>query len=214
MEQRTPEWHQARLGKLTASKVADAISTLKKGDPSQASIDLAFQILAEKYTGKPTQFFTTEAMRWGTETEPLALAEYSQRFKVQVESCGFIVHPSESMLGASPDGLVGDDGLIEIKCPTTTTFLKWLADGVVPDKHKPQMMAQLACTGRKWCDFVAYDPRVNTFGVTDMMVVRFEPTDDEMAKFQIEVSKFLNFVKGLDLMLKDKSQSNDAYVPF
>ena len=120
----------------------------------------AAELIAERLTGNSAPGFTNDAMRWGTDTEPYARLEYSRRFDVSVYEIGFVDHPEVAMSGASPDGLVGSDGLIEIKCPNTATHLDTMLSGNVPGKYLTQMQFQMACTGRSWNDFVSFDPRL------------------------------------------------------
>lgn len=159
MEQGTPEWKEARLGKVTASRVADVIAKTKTG-VSASRANYAAQLIAERLTCTAADGYTNAAMQWGTETEDSARAAYEFHTGVVIEQVGFIRHPSIEMSGASPDGLAGEDGLIECKCPNTATHIETLIGGKVPSKYVTQMQWQMACTGRKWCDFVSYDPRM------------------------------------------------------
>ena len=157
--QGSPEWFAARLGKVTASKVSDVVAKTKSGwGASQANYMAA--LIAERLTQTPADSFSNAAMQWGTEQEPLARVAYEFFTGRDVEQVGFVDHPSIPMTGASPDGLVGEDGLVEIKCPNTATHIDTLLDGKVPGKYVIQMQWQMACTGRQWCDFVSFDPRM------------------------------------------------------
>jgi putative phage-type endonuclease len=152
-------WRKARSGLVTASRLGDLTARTKTGwSASRASY--MGQILAERLTGEPLQTAASGPMRWGLETEPLAKAAYAYRMDVEVEAAGFVLHPTVPMSGASPDGFLGEDGVIEIKCPTTITHLETLAADEIPSKHLAQMHWQMACTGRAWCDFVSFDPRL------------------------------------------------------
>ena len=181
--QRTNQWFQARLGHVTASRVSDAIA----GKDTATRRNYLVQLVAERLTGQQQESFTNSAMQWGTETEPLARVAY-QAVHDWVEEVGFIKHPTIEWFGASPDGLTGD-GLIEIKCPNTSTHLDWRLDGVVPKKHQPQMLAQLACTGRKWVDFVSFDPRLPE--KLQLFVVRFQPDQKEIDALETKIKAFL-----------------------
>ena len=161
MEQGTDEWFAIRIGKVTASRVADVIAKTKSGY-SASRDDYMAQLVCERLTGQKGESFTNAAMQHGTETEPLARAAYEALRDVLVDEVGFVPHPSIQMAGASPDGLVGDDGLIEIKCPNTATHIDTLLSETVPTKYYTQMQFQLACTGREWCDFVSFDNRLPT----------------------------------------------------
>ena len=159
MEQRTDDWFTARLGKVTASRVADVVAKTKSGYSTSRENYMA-QLVCERLTGKPAEQYSNSAMQWGTDTEPLARAAYEARMDILVDEVGFIDHPSIVNSGASPDGLVGADGLIEIKCPNTSTHIDTLLNQAVPKKYADQIFWQMACTGRGWCDFVSYDPRL------------------------------------------------------
>ena len=188
MEQRTTEWHTARLGKVTASRVADVIAKTKTGYGASRA-NLMADLIVERLTGQPASTFTNAHMEWGTEQEPHARAAYSARTGELVEEVGFIDHPRITNSGASPDGLVGDDGLVEFKCPATATHLDTLLAGEVPSKYIPQMQWQMACTGRKWCDFASYDPRLPEH--LRMFVKRVERDDAYIKMLETEVTKFL-----------------------
>jgi len=158
MEQGTVEWFAARCGKVTASRVADIIAKTKTGFSTSRDNYMA-QLVCERMTGKPAESFSNSAMQWGTDTEPFARAAYEAKVDILVSEVGFITHPRIEMSGASPDGLAGD-GLVEIKCPNTATHIATLIDQKVPEKYITQIMYQMACTERPWCDFVSFDPRL------------------------------------------------------
>jgi putative phage-type endonuclease len=159
MDQGTEEWFTIRIGKVTASRVADVIAKTKTGYSASRDNYMA-QLVCERLTGQKGESFTNAAMQHGTETEPLARAAYEALQDVLVDEVGFVPHPTIDMAGASPDGLVGDDGLIEIKCPNTATHIETLLSQTVPGKYNTQMQFQMACTGRQWCDFVSFDNRL------------------------------------------------------
>jgi putative phage-type endonuclease len=159
MDQGTEEWFTIRIGKVTASRVADVIAKTKTGYSASRDNYMA-QLVCERLTGQKGESFTNAAMQHGTETEPLARAAYEALKDVLVDEVGFVPHPTIEMAGASPDGMVGEDGLIEIKCPNTATHIETLISKVVPGKYNTQMQFQMACTGRKWCDFVSFDNRL------------------------------------------------------
>jgi putative phage-type endonuclease len=158
-DQQTPEWFAQRLGKLTASRLADALAKTKSGWGASRANYMA-QLVAERLTGVPAESYTNAVMQHGIDTEPLARAAYEFHTDRTVEPAGFIDHPVIEMTGASPDGLVGDDGLVEIKCPNTATHIETLLSGVIPSKYVLQMEWQMACTGRQWCDYISFDPRM------------------------------------------------------
>jgi len=159
MEQGTDEWFAIRIGKVTASRVADVIAKTKSGYSSSRDNYMA-QLVCERLTGQKGESFTNAAMQHGTETEPLARLAYDISQNVLVDEVGFVPHPTIKMAGASPDGFVGDNGLIEIKCPNTATHIETLLSETVPTKYFTQMQFQMACTGRQWCDFVSFDNRL------------------------------------------------------
>ena len=188
IEQRSDAWFEARIGKVTASRVADVLAKTKTGYSTTRDNYMA-QLVCERLTGQKGESFTNAAMQHGTETEPLARAAYEARYDVLVDEVGFVSHPTIEMSGASPDGLVGDDGLIEIKCPNTATHIETLLSESVPNKYYTQMQFQIACTGRKYCDFVSFDNRLPT---ELQMFVKRVPRDDMYIKLiEDEIVKFL-----------------------
>jgi putative phage-type endonuclease len=188
VDQRSPEWFAARLGKVTASRVADIIAKTKTGYSTSRENYMA-QLICERMTNTQAESFTNSAMQWGTETEPLARAAYEAAKDVLVDEVGLIDHPYVQRSGASPDGLVGDDGVLEIKCPNTATHFDTLLKGEMPSKYIPQVQWQMACTGRKWCDFVSFDPRVDD-GLK-LFVVRIQRDSEYIKMLEDEVIKFL-----------------------
>lgn len=157
--QGSPEWLALRVGKVTASRVSDVVAKTKTGWGASRANYMA-ELVVERLTNLPSPCFVNDAMRWGTDQEPFARQAYCQRFECEVVETSFVDHPEVAMSGASPDGLVGDDGLLEIKAPTTATHIDTLLSGALPDKYFLQMQWQMACTGREWCDFVSFDPRL------------------------------------------------------
>ena len=158
MEQRTEEWFAARLGKVTASRVADVIAKTKSGYSASRDNYMA-QLICERLTGQQGESFSNAAMIHGTETEPLARSAYEAHAEM-VEEVGFVQHPKIEQAGASPDGLVGLFGMLEIKCPNTATHIDTLLSQTVPTKYITQMQWQMRCCERQWCDFVSFDPRL------------------------------------------------------
>jgi len=188
MEQRTAEWYADRLGKVTASRVADVIAKTKSGYSTSRANYMA-ELICERLTGVRGDFYQNAAMLWGTETEPQARAAYEMASGGLVEEVGFVPHSSIFDGGASPDGLVGADGMVEIKCPFTATHIDTLLTETVPGKYLAQMQWQMACTGRKWCDFVSYDPRLPE-GMA--LFIKRVPRDDKMIdELEKEVFSFL-----------------------
>jgi putative phage-type endonuclease len=188
IEQRTEEWFKQRLGKVTASKIADVIAKTKTG-VSASRENYSTQLTLERLTSQQAEFYTNAAMEWGTATEPQARTAYEVYREVLVDEVGFIDHPTIAMSGASPDGFVGEDGLVEIKCPESKTQMDTLLNQKVPTKYMPQMQWQMACTGRKWCDFVSYDPRMPQN--LQIFVQRVERNDLYIKMLEDEVKTFL-----------------------
>jgi putative phage-type endonuclease len=188
MEQRTEEWFAARIGRVTASRVAEVVAKTKTGYGASRANYMA-ELICERLTGTKGESFVSSAMVWGTETEPQARAAYEAQSGSLVEEVGFVLHTSISEAGASPDGFVDEDGLIEIKCPQTATHMDTLLSENVPAKYVTQMQWQMACTGRKWCDFVTYDPRLPE---KMQLFVKRVPRDDAYIELlEKEVSMFI-----------------------
>jgi len=188
MEQRTEEWFAARCGKVTASRVADIIAKTKTGYSTSRDNYLA-QLVCERMTGKPAESYSNSAMQWGTDQEPFARAAYEAAKDVLVDELGFAVHPTISMAGASPDGLVGEFGLVEIKCPNTATHIDTLLTQTVPTKYITQMQWQMACTQRQWCDYCSFDPRMDE-GL-QLFIKRVEYDPIYVSQLEKEVINFL-----------------------
>jgi putative phage-type endonuclease len=188
VEQGTPEWFAARLGNVTASRVADVIAKTKSGYAASRENYMA-QLICERMTNTVAESYTNAAMQWGTETEPLARAAYESYADVLVDEVGYIAHPTIERAGASPDGLIGLFGLLEIKCPNTATHIDTLISEQVPTKYITQMQWQMSCTGRTWADFVSFDPRLPS-GL-QMFVKRVEFDAEYVAMLKKEVIKFL-----------------------
>lgn len=186
--QGTDEWLAIRLGRVTASRVADVIARTKTG-PSASRANYMAELVAERLTGARGETFTNASMAWGTDNEAEARLAYEFRTDATVDQVGFIPHPSIEMSGASPDGLVGADGLVEIKCPNTATHIETLLTGVIPGKYETQMLWQMACTGRAWCDFASFDPRLPE--EMRLFVKRFDRDDKRIAEMEEHVREFL-----------------------
>jgi len=186
--QGTPQWFAARCGRVTASRVADVIAKTKSG-PSASRATYMGQLIAERLTQTVQQSFTNAAMQHGTETEPEARDAYAFRANVDVAEIGFIDHPAIAMTGASPDGLVGDDGMVEIKAPNTATHIDTLLGQAAPAKYVTQMQWQMACADRAWCDFVSYDPRMPANMA--LFIQRIDRDDAFIKATEAEVVAFL-----------------------
>lgn len=194
-EQGSGAWLRERIGHLTASRMAAAMSFRKDGKEGADRAALKIAILSERLADVATEHYVTPAMQWGLEQELFAKAAYEELSGNLIRPAGFIHHPAIEFFGASPDGLIDADGLIETKCPTTQTHVAWLFGGVVPSEHKPQMLAQLACTRRAWCDFVSFDPRLPP--KKQLFVRRFEPKPEEIAECEAAAIKFLQEVESM-----------------
>lgn len=202
MDQRTDEWFASRLGKATASRIADIIAKTKTG-PSASRENYAVQLVLERITQSKGESYSNAAMQWGTETEPLARQAYELKRGLFVDEVGFIDHPTIANSGASPDGLVGTDGLVEIKCPNSATHMETLVTRKIPQKYIPQMTWQMACTGRSWCDFVSFDPRFPEHLQIFIERIEYDPTYVRM--LELEVTQFLDEVeKKVEILRKMK----------
>lgn len=172
-------WLSARAGKLTASRMADAMARLKNGDSAAARTQYMRELLAERLTGLSVPHVVNDAMLWGSEHEDEAVDMFVERYGRSPRLSRFYEHATIENFGATPDREI-DDGLLEVKCPTTATFIEWSLAGIVPEKHKPQMTAQLLCTGKNWCGFLAYDPRIRDER-KQLFMRKYTPTADERA---------------------------------
>ena len=193
IEQGSDDWLMLRLGKLTASKFADVISKGRGKEPSKTRVSYMYQLAAEILVGEPTTFFKNAAMQWGTDCEPAARAAYEIKHDIEVVECAFIEH--DEFVGVSPDGLVGIDGLLEIKCPTTVTHLKYYMSGTMPAEYLAQVQGQLWVSGRDWCDFVSYDPRVRS--EADYFELRVNRDDEYIKNLEVQCSTFIDELKEL-----------------
>jgi putative phage-type endonuclease len=188
IQQRSPEWLAQRCGKVTASRVADVIAQTKTGwGASRATY--AAQLVAERLTGVVEETYQSAAMKWGSDTEAEARDAYRFYRGVEIDEVGFVGHLALSQSGASPDGLVGEEGLVEIKCPNTATHIATLLGRAPAGKYVTQIQWQLACTGRQWCDFVSYDPRLPED--IRLFVARVQRDDQRIAELTAEIGRFL-----------------------
>lgn len=182
------KWTKARLGKVTASRLGDVIAKTRNGWSAERK-KYMLELISERLTGMRADVYLNQSMIWGAETEYSARMAYERATGRKTETVWFVDHPKISHSGASPDALVVDDGLLEIKCPNTTTHIATLLDKTMPPKHAPQILWQLACTGRQWCDFVSYDPRVPGY---ELFVARIERNDEAIAEMEKMVMEFQN----------------------
>lgn len=199
--QRTDEWFSARLGKVTASRIADVCARTKTGWGASRKNYMA-ELVAERLTGARAEGFTNAAMQWGTDMEPEARIAYEFYRDATVSEVGFVTHPSIAETGASPDGLVDVAGQVEIKCPNTATHIDTLRGGSLPEKYFLQIQWQLACTGRDWCDFVSYDPRLPES--MRLFVDRVKRDDAAISAIEKDVSEFLTELREIVRDLRSK----------
>ena len=206
IEQGSPEWIAIRVGKATASRISDVVARTKSGWGASRSNYMA-ELIAERLTGVPAEHYTNGAMARGIEMEPFAIDAYEMMAQQPVERVGFVPHPTIAMSGASPDGLVGADGLVEVKCPNTATHIDTLLTHAVPGKYVTQMMWQLACTGRAWCEFVSFDNRLPD--ELQLFVHRVWRDDKMIASLEKDVVDFLDEVerKLADLMERESRRA-------
>jgi len=190
--QRDDDWYAARCGKATASRFRDVLARLKNGAPAADRQKYLTELVVERLTGQPVTGYENAAMRWGTEQEEYARRTYEQRVLLDnVEQVGFICH-DVLMAGCSPDGLVDWDGLVEIKCPFNTgVHIDTLLNGM-PAEHVPQIQGQMWITGRQWCDFVSFDPRMPA--ELQLHVQRINRDPAYVADLERQVTEFLNEV--------------------
>jgi putative phage-type endonuclease len=198
MEQRSEEWFQARLGLVTASRVADVLAKIKSGE-SASRRNYKIQLVSERLTGERQETYINQAMQDGIDREQFARDRYVQQFG-EVEEVGFVKHPTLEA-GASPDGMVGDDGIIEIKCPMGSTHTETLMTQDIPSKYVPQVQFQLLVTGRKWCDFVSYNPMFPEH--LQVFVKRIEADPVYQKELESEVKQFLEEVDTIINKLKE-----------
>lgn len=188
-------WLNERVGHLTASNMAKAMAFLKNGLSARERLQLMQEIVAERVTGESVRHVVTDAMQWGLEHEDEAVDCFVEMTGRDVKLSRFYTHPEIEYFGATPDREL-DDGLLEIKCPTTSKFIAWKCAGIVPQEHRPQMLAQLACTRKKWCGFIAYDPRIKDERKR-LFLARFEPAPFEIEEVEDHARKFLSEVEGM-----------------
>ena len=188
------EWRKERLGHVTASRVADVVAKTKTGYSASRATYMG-QLLAERLSGVPMDGYSSAAMQWGLATEAQALSAYAFLADQEISSGSFIRHPALPWSGATPDGLVGDKGLVEIKCPNTNTHLDTLLTGTIPGKYQTQMLWQMACTSCDWVDFFSFDPRLPE----DLRVFtrRLHRDEERITELEAEVAAFLGELESL-----------------
>lgn len=203
IEQLSDEWFAQRLGKVTASRVKDVMAKTKSG-PSATRKNYMMELLCQRLTGAREEGFTNSAMQRGTELEPLARSAYEMYRDAVVTEAEFIIHPVHSQTGASPDGFVGEEGLIEVKCPNTAQHIACIQSGSYDKKYLYQMQHQMACTGRKWCDFVSFDDRLPE--PLQLFVARVEREDNLINDMMDEILIFLHELDKLEQEMLTKME--------
>lgn len=205
--QGTPEWHAARCGKVTASKIADLTAKTKSGWSASRANYMA-TLVAERLTGTVAESFSSAAMQWGKDHEEEAARIYAFERGTELSTVGFVLHPMMDNAGASPDRLAGNAGLVEIKCPNTATHIETLLGGSIDGKYVKQMQWQMLCTGRAWCDFVSYDPRMPV--EMQLHVARVERDDKAIAEIEDAVRSFLGELDTMVAALRERYMQEAA----
>jgi putative phage-type endonuclease len=205
-DQNTAQWLHERVGRITASRVGEALSKYK--DAKKAGVDTAerynykIDLIAERLTGRSTENFMSPEMVWGRDHEEEASFAYEEQAKVMAVKVGFILHPRYDWSGASPDSLVGAHGGLEIKCPKTATHLKWMREGIVPEVHQDQVLWNMLCAEREWWDFASFDPRLPK-GI-NLFTVRMHRDEGRLQKMEEDVVRFNEEVESIVAELRSK----------
>ena len=205
IEQGSEAWKLLKVGKVSASRMADLLAKTKSGASASRAKYMA-QLLCERMTGQPTEFFTTAAMQRGTEIEPVARAAYEAENLTSVEQVAWVEHPTIPMAGCSPDGLVGEHGLIEIKCKEIHNHLDSILNDKIDPDHQAQMFWQMCCTGRKWCDYVCFDDRAPE-GL-QLFVKRLHRDEEKIKQMEDEVRTFLKDLESMIQKLNEIKEKN------
>ncbi len=198
IEQGSEEWLALRAGKITASRFSDVMAKGRGNAPSKTRESYIKQLAAEIITGQPEESYSNKYMEWGNECEPQARSMYEFKHDCDVEQVAFIER--DEMVGVSPDGLIGDNGLIEIKCPKTTTQIDYYLKGDFPSTYKAQVQGQLWVSEREWCDFVSFDPRIN--GSASYFEVRVHRDEEYISELNKQIRFFVNELNELLERLK------------
>lgn len=206
MNQGSPEWLAQRAGHVTASRFKDVLAKIKTGE-SASRRNYRLQLVTERLTGRPCDTYTNAAMEWGTATEPFARAAYESARTLMVDETGFILHPEVKWVGASPDGLIGKDGGCEIKCPAQSTVHVETLECGMPPEHRAQVQGTLWVTGRKWWDFISYDPRLPAH--LQLYVERVERDEAYIKTLAEEVAKFLAEVEQMRARIDARTTLED-----
>ena len=198
IKQGSDEWLELRLGKVTASRLSDVIAKGRGSNPSKTRESYMLQLAAEILTGDAQDGYTNKYMEWGNQCEPQARSMYEFDSGNDVEEIAFV--KVDDWFGVSPDGLVGDDGLIEIKCPKTTTQIERFLKSEFPSEYKAQVQGQLLATGRDWCDFVSFDPRIN--GEAQYFCIRVGRDEEYIKELGEKIQLFISELKTMLEKLK------------
>lgn len=203
IQQGTEEWHQLRLGKVTASRVADILAKTKSG-ASASRGNYLIELALQRVTKTIEESYSNSAMEWGVATEPQARVAYEVSTGNFVDQIAFVNHPTIEGFGCSPDGLVGE-GLIEIKCPNSATHWSYIKANEPPQKYIIQMQAQMSVTGAKWCDFVSFDPRMPER--SQLLIIRVNRDEKFIAEMENDIKQFLSEVEA-EVNLMEKRNGN------
>lgn len=206
MEQRSAEWFAARLGCVTASRVKDVMASGRGGAPSATRKNYMMELLCERLTGQSggADLSRNAAVQRGVELELFACMAYEAAKGLMVVETGLVMHPTIAGFGASPDGLVGDDGVLEIKCPNTATHIATMQSERHDPQYEWQMLAQMACTGRAWADFVSYDDRLPE--PLQYVCHRFERDFKRIREMESEIKAFLEELGELEKEMRERME--------
>lgn len=210
VEQGSQEWLQLRLGKITASRISDVLAKGKGNSESITRTKYRNELIRERLTNKKLDGYSNPSMERGTLLEPLARAFYEVKHNLMVKQVAFVPHPVINNAGASPDGLINDDGLLEIKCPDPANHIAYILDGgnSLSTKYNNQVQFQLCCTGRSWCDLASYDPDIDED--LQMFIVRIHRDDEYIKMIESEVVKFDNEITETILKLKERQNADNT----
>ena len=189
-EQNSAKWIWARTGRITASRICDLMATLKRGGEAASRRDYRAELIAERLTGNAENHYVTKEMRYGSEQEPFARTAYEIKTGNIVDQAGFVFHPRLAFSGGSPDGLIREDGGLELKCPKTTTHLAYMAAGTVPKEYEYQMLWNMACAERQWWDFASFDARLPE--KLRLFIVRMPRDEVRIGEIEREVMRLNN----------------------
>lgn len=210
MEQRSAEWFAARLGCVTASRVKDVMTSGRSGAPSATRKNYMMELLCERLTGHQggMDLSRNAAVQRGVELEPFACMAYEADKGLMVIETGLVMHPTIKGFGASPDGLAGDDGVLEIKCPNTATHIATMQSSRHDPQYEWQMLAQMACTGRQWADFVSYDDRLPE--ELQYVCHRYEIDHKRIREMESGIREFLEELNELEKEMRERMRSKAA----